>query len=242
MDRCFVKNVNRLGHLTVNRYMNQYVINEYKKLYSGLIADVLKYDIDYQKKFSLNYKPLKSYSEPLVGWAFTSKGGNVKRTLHPEIELDMFKSVFPNAVHVIDVNTKKDVACYGEMTATFVKRFGGVGCISNGLVRDRRYLNDITNFQIYSKGLTVNSAYTEWEIKSYQHKIYLKDDYGKVEVNPNDLIFADNDGIVVIPFKKIDIVLLYSRMRLKNEENIRYKLNKAPLKDIIKFKQDGAIW
>jgi len=218
------------------------LVKRFKKLYSGIIYDAMKYDLKYNENIVLNYIPLKEYNEPLVGYAFTCKGGMIKETMNDNIRIEMYESFYSDAVQIISSNGTKSIAYYGDISAHLTKKFGGVGCIIDGYTRDRSYINKLDNFQIYSKGLTIRSAYGVWEIKDYQCDISLEDEYGSVKISPRDLIFADNDGVIVIPNKLIETVLSLSEKRMDDENKVRNTLNDSSIDEIIKMKEEVVTW
>jgi regulator of RNase E activity RraA len=217
------------------------ILEKYKKLYSGVIYDAIKFDCKYNKPISINLKPLDNYNEPLVGRSFTCKGSDIKNQMHDDIRIEMYKSFKPNRIQVISSNSIWDVAKFGDVSASLTKKFGGKGCIIDGYTRDCKFIKDM-NFKVYCKGCVPNSAYKYWEIIDFQCDIYLKGVIGKVKISPDDIIFADDDGVLVIPKKIEKKVLNFATIRMKKEQEVRDSLKSMSISDIIKKKNEDILW
>ena len=55
-------------------------------------------------------------------------------------------------------------------------------------------------------------------------------------MKPNDIIFADDDGIVIIPQEKAEIILRKSKEYMETEELVKKKVEEGePLSDAAKL-------
>ena len=95
-------------------------------------------------------------------------------------------------VHSTDYNSTN--APWGELMSTLAKRKGVVGCVCDSQVRDCVRIIEM-NFPVYYAGIRPLDSKGRGLVIAYDVPVQC----GDVLVNPNDLIFADFDGIVVIP-------------------------------------------
>jgi len=95
-------------------------------------------------------------------------------------------------VHSTDYNSTN--APWGELMSTIAKRKGVVGCVCDSQVRDCVRIIEM-NFPVYYAGIRPLDSKGRGLVIAYDVPVQC----GEVLVNPNDLIFADFDGIVVFP-------------------------------------------
>jgi len=110
-------------------------------------------------------------------------------------------------VHSTDLNGTN--APWGELMSTVAKRKGVVGCICDSQVRDCIKIIDM-NFPVYYAGIRPLDSKGRGLVIAYDVPVQC----GEVLVHPGDLIFADFDGIVVIP-KTLDEEEVLQRAREK---------------------------
>lgn len=96
------------------------------------------------------------------------------------------------AVHSSDVALAN--APWGELMSTIAKRKGVAGCICDSCIRDAVRIIDM-GFPVYCTGLRPVDSMGRGMVKAYDVPIRC----GDVLVIPGQLVFADFDGIVVIP-------------------------------------------
>ena len=77
---------------------------------------------------------------------------------------------------------------------TIAKRNGAVGCICDSQVRDVVQIIDM-GFPVYYTGIRPLDSQGRARVMAYDLPVRC----GDVLVNPHELVFADFDGIVVIP-------------------------------------------
>jgi 4-hydroxy-4-methyl-2-oxoglutarate aldolase len=95
-------------------------------------------------------------------------------------------------VHSTDVNGTN--APWGELMSTIAKRKGVMGCVCDSQVRDCIRIIEM-NFPVFYAGIRPLDSKGRGLVVNYDVPVRC----GEVIVNPGDLIFADFDGIVVIP-------------------------------------------
>lgn len=95
-------------------------------------------------------------------------------------------------VHSTDHNGTN--APWGELMSTMAKRKGVAGCVCDSQIRDCIKIIDM-GFPVYYAGIRPLDSKGRGLVVNYDVPVQC----GGVWVNPGDLIFADFDGIVVIP-------------------------------------------
>jgi len=85
-------------------------------------------------------------------------------------------------------------SCTGELMATGTKVHGGVCSIVNGTIRDIEEINAL-DYPVFAKGVVPTTAEGHMEDIGYNVNIEI----GGVRIQPGDIIFADLDGVIVIP-------------------------------------------
>ena len=105
-------------------------------------------------------------------------------------------------VVVVDNGGRLDTATWGEFHGYACKQHGVAGAIIDGATRDGPEIR-ASGFPTFVRGLSPISS--KWDLKtaSINEPVML----GAVAVNPGDIVFADETGIVVIPAAKLDLVL-----------------------------------
>jgi regulator of RNase E activity RraA len=146
-----------------------------------------------------NIRPLVPGSKA-AGIAFTVKGypSHVsERKADPNARrARMFEEIGNNTIVVWDTSGDNDNAQYGEMMSAATMMRGSRGGVVDGGARDTDRIIEM-GFKVWCRYTTPASMAARHEILDWQIPIKI----GKVEINPGDVIFADNDGIIVIPRK-----------------------------------------
>src|SRR5215469_4753021 len=117
------------------------ICERYRKLYAGLVFDVLEHLGYPNQVLSHDITPL-SPDMKLAGPAFTLKGATAadKDDSLRFRRLRALKDMSRPCVEVRDRSTPYNVALYGELTATSARAHGGVGAVVDGGTRDSAML------------------------------------------------------------------------------------------------------
>lgn len=205
---------------------------KYEKLYCGVIYDAMYFDIKYSKPFVVNkaIKPIWKLldKQVLFGHAFTCKGQLVhhERDIDDTIRIKMFSEFTEGCVQVIDTDEDDTVAHFGDISGKIARKFGCVGVVVDGYTRDVFFLEK-DHFPIFCRGVQPVDAYGKWQIVEYQTDITLSGTHGKISVSPNDYIFGDPDGVLVIPNHLVEEICELAEKRLVRENMIRERLNSS---------------
>jgi 4-hydroxy-4-methyl-2-oxoglutarate aldolase len=119
-------------------------------------------------------------------------------------------------------------SCTGELMCTGAMVHGAMGTIVNGTIRDLAEINKL-NYPVYAKGVLPVTAVGRMEDVAYNVDI----EFAEVRIQPGDIIFADLDGVVVIPQSAAPIVANMADALGKLERNYKAEiLDGRPLLDV----------
>ena len=139
-------------------------------------------------------------------------------------EIDAIDSLRPGDVVVHSTDFAGTNAPWGELMSTAASKRGAVGCICDSQIRDCVKIIEM-GFAIYTRGIRPLDSQGRGRVIDYDVPIRC----GDVLVNPGELVFADFDGIVVIPASLEQQVLEEAHERIGKESLSRDLLQKGEL-------------
>jgi regulator of RNase E activity RraA len=110
------------------------------------------------------------------------------------LEIETIDSLKPGDVVVHSTDFAGTNAPWGELMSTAAQYRGAVGCVCDSQIRDCLKIIDL-NFPVYSAGIRPLDSMGRGRVMAYDVPVRC----GDVLVNPGDTVFADFDGVVVIP-------------------------------------------
>ncbi len=134
---------------------------------------------------------------------------------------DVYYLAEPGDVFVPDFGGNLEVSNLGGQSCTVAKSCGVIGAVCNGAVRDIPAIKAL-DYPVWCRGRTpitgkfrieaieINGPVTLWE----------------VQVLPGDLIVADDSGVCVVPYDKVETVLEKVKSILAEEAHMRDMINK----------------
>lgn len=135
------------------------------------------------------------------------------------LELDLMDSLKPGDVVVHSTDYGGTNAPWGELMSTVAKRNGAVGAICDSQIRDCVRIIDM-GFPVYYTGIRPLDSKGRARVMDYDVPVTC----GDVLVRPGELIFADFDGIVVIPQEVEAEVLRLAHEKANSEDASRKDL------------------
>jgi regulator of RNase E activity RraA len=135
------------------------------------------------------------------------------------LELDAMDSLKPGDVVVHSSDYAGTNAPWGELMSTIAQRNGAVGCICDSQVRDCVRIIDM-GFPVYYAGIRPLDSQGRARVMAMDVPVRC----GEVLVNPGELIFADFDGIVVVPRVVEAEVLRLAQEKVEKENASRQAL------------------
>jgi 4-hydroxy-4-methyl-2-oxoglutarate aldolase len=135
------------------------------------------------------------------------------------LEIDAMDSLKEGEVVVHSTDYNGTNAPWGELMSTIAKRKGVAGCVCDSQVRDCIKIIEM-NFPVYYTGIRPLDSKGRALVVAYDVPVKC----GDVLVNPGDLVYADFDGIVVIPQAIEKKVLQLAREKVNSENHSRREL------------------
>jgi len=170
------------------------IIARYEKLYTGCVNDVMRELCLTNQALPSSIMPLRD-EMILAGFAFTIRSSaDPTTTGELETRVKMLAELKPNTVCVWNANGDDHASHWGGVMTKMSKKQGVRGAVIDGGIRDTKDILEQT-FPIWSRYRTSNGSLSRAKITGYQVPIII----GGVLIKPNDLIFADIDGAVVVP-------------------------------------------
>jgi 4-hydroxy-4-methyl-2-oxoglutarate aldolase len=105
-------------------------------------------------------------------------------------------------------------AVFGELFATEARRRGLAGIVADGYCRDLRGLRAIA-LPVYARGTTPRSG-TSVSRAAHGETVHC----GGIEVSPGDIVFGDEDGLLVAPADRIAEALDTAELIVRSERAI----------------------
>lgn len=125
--------------------------------------------------------------------------------------LASYERIVANDVIVVE-NGVPEFAYFGDLNARLAIRSGAVGAIIDGVTRDSHNLRNL-GFPVFARGTFCVDVRNRATVEDMECPVTI----GGRPVQPGDLIFADADGVVVIP-KKLERQVLDLAMDTVSKE------------------------
>lgn len=123
-----------------------------------------------------------------------------------------------------DTGGDRQPAHFGEMSCQLAYAHGCRGMLLAGNCRDTQYVLKMPDFPVFSFGTRPN-AFGGWIITDVNKPVYLPGHMTHyVHVTAGDFIFADNDGVQLIPERYVDEVLLRVEQTYEHENQEREQI------------------
>jgi regulator of RNase E activity RraA len=206
-----------------------------RELYTPVVGDVLD-DLGFTRQFLPQpVQPLREEMK-LVGRAM------------PVVMIDVFgkqKKPFGLLTEALDqlqpgeiyLASGGDMRCayWGEILTATAKKRGAAGAVINGFHRDTPKVLE-QNWPVFSRGRFAQDSSVRTQVADYRCAIEI----GQVSVQPDDLVFGDLDGVVIVPKKVEAEVLERALAKARGEKMVRKEIE-AGLSSTAAFKKYGIL-
>lgn len=135
------------------------------------------------------------------------------------LEIEAIDSLQPGDVVIHSTDSARTNAPWGELMSTVAKRNGAVGCVCDSQIRDCVKIIEL-GFPVYYAGIRPVDSKGRGRVISYDVPVKC----GDVVVQPSSLIYADFNGIVVVPAEVEQEVLRLAQGRVTRENLSRKDL------------------
>lgn len=187
------------------------------ELYTAVLSDVLD-GLGYRDQaMTSDIRPVFAGAK-LVGRAHTILSSDIYHTPDDPyaMEIAAIDSVPTDYVVVASTNKSTRTCVWGELLSTATRARGGRGAVIDGHTRDVTMIEQM-GFPVFSTGNRPVDSKGRGAIVSYGEPI----ECGGVIVNEGDIVFADVDGVVVIPQAVEVEAIRLAREKVAGENDMR---------------------
>ena len=198
-------------------------------LYTAVVSDSLD-------QMGIRHQAMREYLRPLfpsckfAGWARTIACSDVYYiSENPyDLEIEAMDSILPGEVVVISTQHSLRNAPWGELMSTAATARQARGAVIDGLVRDVKKIEHL-GFPVMAAGIKPVDSIGRGIVTGCNVPVAC----GEVTVHPGDFVFADYDGVIVVPREKTVEALTLARDKVIRENKSREELLRgAYLRDV----------
>jgi regulator of RNase E activity RraA len=174
-------------------------LEELKHFDSPTVCNAIeRFDVRSKAEGFLSHKitQITPYEGPMIGYASTAKFSTSKPPKDTVSMEGYYRHVQatprPSIAVLQDTDPEPVGALWGEVNCHIHMCLGSIGTVTNGGVRDLKEAKTL-GYRYHASCVAVSHAYIH--VEEYNCPVNI---FG-VTVNPGDLLFCDNQGIVIIP-------------------------------------------
>ncbi len=190
-----------------------------ENLYVAAVCDILD-EMGYRNQaMHQRLRPLDTDNCKFIGRARTVQWMNMEYIVEGDPygqEIDFMDSLESGDVVVHSTDYAGTNAPWGELMSTAAKLRGAVGCVCDSQIRDCPRIKEL-GFPVFYAGIRPLDSKGRVRVMDYDVPVRC----GEVVVRRGDVVFADFDGIVVIPRDVEDDVIVRARQKAHMENLTR---------------------
>jgi 4-hydroxy-4-methyl-2-oxoglutarate aldolase len=193
------------------------------RLYTSVVSDVLDHQGLLDQAMAARIRPIEP-SMRLVGRAHTVLTADVyQRPENPYVkEIAAVDALQPGDVMVATTNGSERTCLWGELLSSAARARGATGCLIDGHTRDVTRILEM-GFPVFCTGFRPVDSSSRSTVIDYGCPVRC----GDVLVNPGDIIFADFDGVVVIPPDLLELIVRLALKKVEGENASREMLEQG---------------
>jgi len=210
------------------------VRKRYLKVDTATVADVLDTLGLPNRGLAPEFAPYPPSAGRMAGWAYTIRGKMARYAASGDPrKMKAVDGVGKGEVTVWS-GEGRGVCFFGELIALGMKRRGCAGALVDGGIRDIRWIAR-QRFPVYARYRTPVQSIGRWKVTAWQVPVDMPGATSKsVRVRPGDFVLADVDGVIAIPARVTEKVLLEAERLTNKEVRIRRELDRgATLEDVL---------
>lgn len=196
----------------------------YRALYTGAVNDVMREFVLVNQTLPYDLVPLID-GKKFCGPAFTIQSAKTP-SVHPQKEMEfrakMLTEIKAGSVCVWDTNRDNMASHLGGMMTNSAMKKGAVGAVIDGGIRDIHQILE-KDFPVFYRYKTPNGMLSRAGIIAYQVPIQI----GTVIIYPGDIVFADLDGVIIMPRKRAYEILMRAEELVRFEKDIESWINEG---------------
>jgi len=190
----------------MNETKLEFILKEYSKLYTCAVSDAID-ELGLEPGFiDAGIRPMWPGAR-ILGYAGTMKMVPSKEPLDRNIIAKLVKYIrktpkFP--IMCVDMSEKMNAAGLGQSTSRLLQGLGFRGGLVDGPVRDMSQVIAL-NFPIFARGIICSSIRGRMivDLESVMKPVRC----GERIITPEDLVFGDVNGVVIVEKNHIELVL-----------------------------------
>ncbi len=205
-------------------------------LYAAVVADALD-SIGYTHQSPRISLPSLATPGLLVGRCKTTLWADMahKDPKPYELELDAVDGCGEESVLIAAAGGSMRSGIWGELLTTAAKNSGCLGAIIDGAIRDVAKIRDI-GFSVYARGTCVYDSQNRQRVINIDVPVEIDG----VKFSPGDLVFADEDGVVVVP-QEVEAIAIEKAWNKVHAENITRDAIRAGMKATAAYEKYGVL-
>jgi len=209
-----------------------------RQLYTAVLSDVLDEAGHRDQAMPPSIRPLDD-ALVMVGRARTGVYREVYSVVPGDnpyaLEIALVDDLKPGEIAVLGCGGSARIAPWGELLSTAARARGAAGCLTDGFVRDIKFIRKM-QFPVFHGGIAPLDSKGRGKVAEIDVAIRC----AGVAVSPGDLVVGDADGVVVIPRAIEAAVLDKAFAKVRGENDTRAELEGgAKLADV--FARHGIL-
>jgi regulator of RNase E activity RraA len=152
-----------------------------------------------------------------------------------ELELKAVDACRPDDVLIAAAGGSMHSGVWGELLSTAARNSGCVGAIVDGAVRDVGKMRAM-QFPVFARGRCVYDSRNRQRVVDLDVDVEIDG----VRFSPGDLVFADLDGIVVVP-RAVEMKAIAAAWKKVHDENVTRDAIKAGMKATEAYRKYGVL-
>lgn len=207
-----------------------------EQLYSAVVSDALD-GLGYPQQSPRVALPPLTKNITLVGRAKTTLWADMAHEdPRPyELELQAVDGCRPDDVFIAAAGGSWRSGVWGELLSTAASNSGCVGAIVDGAVRDVAKMRAM-QFPVFARGTCVYDSMNRQRVIDIDVPVQIDG----VTIRPGDLVFADEDGVVVVP-PEIEREAIQAAWNKVHAENVTRDAIKNGMKATAAYEKYGVL-
>lgn len=199
----------------------------YREVDTSNVADVLDTLGYFDQGLHADFAPYPADAGKLAGWAYTIRGQMTPYPLGGDADkMQACQGIGTGEISVWS-GDGEGICYFGELIAIGMQERGSVGALIDGGIRDVRWIGQ-RRYPVFARYRTPVQSIGRWKVNAWQVPVKLRGATSRyVEVAPGDFILGDEDGVLAIPAKVVEQVLVEAEKLTRTEVSIRKELSQG---------------
>lgn len=187
-----------------------------EKLYTPVVGDILDAMGLYHQFLPQAVQPMKTDMK-IVGYAMPALMIDVYGEQEKPFGLltEALDDLRENEVYIASGGDMR-CAYWGELLTATARTRGAVGAVINGWHRDTPQVLE-QNWPVFTRGRYAQDSSVRTQVAAYRCSIEIEG----VWIKPGDLVFGDQDGVLIIPKEHIEEVITRALDKASGEKTVR---------------------